>query len=562
MFRTLCSVAITSAFLLCGASSATAEDTSSAVRKAFEKSTLDQPGTHPFHLKAAFAPSRERDKDSGRSGDFEMWWQSPTIWRSEVSTQGFHQIAIQNGDKLWQKSDGDYYPEWLRQLVQAIVKPMPLTSDVLVQRVKGAEVRQLGRMTSVKWEPASSFGTQQANGGGQLALLEGSVLLYTSGPDWSGDYTNLAEFHGRKIAHTIAAGIIEVKAQISVLEDLGGTQPGFFDASAPGSDPNPIRSVLLSDEEMSKDVIDAKPINWPPVNNGPFEGVVWSNLTLDRSGKVQEMMRPISDNPALIDAAAAAIHAMQFRPVLDHGVAVQATGNLRLHFNTALPAGSEAFLSAKEYFEHARMVSFLAGGATAPYHLAAEFQIGTKDGPQTGRYEDTWMSATQWRREAWYRQSHLVRTQNGDKRCVLSEGSEAGVLQLVMRFMEPLPAEDTMTESDWGVRRDSVDGLNLIRVFRGPEGPNGELEAGKSEGYWFDGGGRLMKAYTAGFELRPSGAEPFGGVQVARRIDVIKDGKVGMRITVKEVSPPAPSAEKDFQLDGHEWKRAFTAEVR
>jgi hypothetical protein len=144
----------------------------------------------------------------------------------------------------------------------------------------------------------------------------------------------------------------------------------------------------------------------------------------------------------------------------------------------------------------------------------------------------------------------------------LSEGPEAAVLQAVMRFMEPLPAEDTMTESDWGIRRDQVDGLSLIRVFRGPEGPNGELEAGKSEGYSFDESGHLMKAYTAGFELRPSGAEPFGGVQVARRIDALKDGKVGMRITVKEITQPDPSAGKDFKLNGHEWQRAFTAETR
>jgi hypothetical protein len=539
-----------------------AEDLSAQVRKAVEKSTLDQSGTHPFHLMATFAPSRERDKDSGRSGEFELWWQSPAIWRSEVRTQGFRQIAIQNGDKQWQKNDGDYYPEWLRQLTQAIVKPLPLTSEVLAQRVKSAEVRHLGRMTSVKWEPDASFGPQQASGGGQVALMDGTVLLYTSGPGWGGDYKDLVDFHGRKIAHTIAAGSIEVKAQISVLEDLGDTQPGFFDANAPGGDPNPIRTVLLSDEEMSKDVINAEPINWPAVDNGPFEGVVWTSLTLDRSGKVQEMMRPISDNPALIDAAAAAIHAMQFRPVLDHGVPVQATGNLRLRFKTSRPAGGETFLSAKEYFQHARMVGFLAGGAAASYRLTAEFQIGTKDGPHTGRYEDTWMSATQWRREAWYDQSHLVRTQDGDKRYVLSEGPEAAVLQAVMRFVEPLPAEDTMTESDWGIRRDHVDGVSLIRVFRGPEGPNGELEAGKSEGYWFDESGHLTKAYTLGFELRPFGAEPFGGVQVARRIDALKDGKVGMRITVKEITPPDPSAGKDFKLNGHEWQRAFTAETR
>ena len=119
-----------------------------------------------------------------------------------------------------------------------------------------------------------------------------------------------------------------------------------------------------------------------------------------------------------------------------------------------------------------------------------------------------------------------------------------------------------MTESDWRIRRDTADGAKTIRVFRGPEGPNGELEPGKSEGFWFDSAGQLVKAYIAGFEVRPSKQADFEAVQVARQIEVLKDGKVGMRITVNEVGPADPAAAKDFKLKGHEWQRTFTAEVR
>ena len=54
-----------------GVASATlmrAEDLTGQVKKAVEKSTLDQQGTKPFHLKASYAPSLERDKDSHRTG--------------------------------------------------------------------------------------------------------------------------------------------------------------------------------------------------------------------------------------------------------------------------------------------------------------------------------------------------------------------------------------------------------------------------------------------------------------------------------------------------------------
>jgi|HubBroStandDraft_1064217.scaffolds.fasta_scaffold613340_1 hypothetical protein len=77
------------------------------------------------------------------------------------------------------------------------------------------------------------------------------------------------------------------------------------------------------------------------------------------------------------------------------------------------------------------------------------------------------------------------------------------------------------------IRRDTLDGVKTIRVFRGPEGPNGELDPGKSQGYWFDEMSHLVKSYTGGFEIRPSAQEDYGGALVARRVDVLRDGKVG-----------------------------------
>src|SRR5215470_9820440 len=50
-----------------------AVDEVDAVKKAIERSTLNQPGTKPFHLKAVLAPSFERDRNSGRTGKVEIW---------------------------------------------------------------------------------------------------------------------------------------------------------------------------------------------------------------------------------------------------------------------------------------------------------------------------------------------------------------------------------------------------------------------------------------------------------------------------------------------------------
>jgi hypothetical protein len=59
---------ITFAFVLAWPALTHSENLVKDVKQSVTRSTLDQPGTKPFHLKAAIAPSFERDKDSGRTG--------------------------------------------------------------------------------------------------------------------------------------------------------------------------------------------------------------------------------------------------------------------------------------------------------------------------------------------------------------------------------------------------------------------------------------------------------------------------------------------------------------
>jgi hypothetical protein len=69
-----------------------AKDDAGKIKKIVERSTLNQPGTKPFHLKAVIAPSRESDRGPNRTGEVEIWWASRTQWRREVRSPEFHQI--------------------------------------------------------------------------------------------------------------------------------------------------------------------------------------------------------------------------------------------------------------------------------------------------------------------------------------------------------------------------------------------------------------------------------------------------------------------------------------
>jgi hypothetical protein len=137
--------------------------------------------------------------------------------------------------------------------------------------------------------------------------------------------------------------------------------------------------------------------------------------------------------------------------------------------------------------------------------LRAEFAAKAISGAVAkGRYEDTWASGTQWRREAWFATSHYVRSRNGEKTYQFAEGPDAPLLRFVLRVLEPIPVMDTFVESDWRIKRDSVNNVPTVRVLSGYESPEGKLDAEHARGYWFDGTGQLVKTYFNGIETRRS----------------------------------------------------------
>lgn len=222
----------------------------------------------------------------------------------------------------------------------------------------------------------------------------------------------------------------------------------------------------------------------------------------------------------------------------------------------------ESFESARTYFERGRRVGFPAAGNGPPYSLHAVFQAKVKGKVEEGQYVDTWQSDGEWRREASIGKSRYVRARHGEKYYRLAEGPDAELLRLVLRVMEPIPAIDTFMESDWRIKRDTVDGVRTLRVLTGYEHPDGTLDPEQARGFWFDDAGKLVKTYFAGIETRRSHFENFGGAEVARQIRVLSNGAVGMLIQVTDLSPAGTVAADAFQLHGHEWTRRFTDEVR
>jgi hypothetical protein len=541
-----------------------ADDPIKRIQKALEQCTLDQSGTPPFHLKATLAPSHERDNDSGRTGEVEIWWKSPDQWRREVRSPEFHQVQIVGGAHIWQKNEGDYFPEWLRETADALIRPVPPSGEVLDQ-MRGGEIKHLMGGTHLSWAIPSSNGQVQKTMGAGISIRDDSGFLFTtSGFGFGGEFKDYAKFHNRMVARTVNVGSPQVTAKVVTLEDLGTVQAGWFDANAPGGDAQPIDIVLMNELTTRRNLAGQQDIAWPALNDGPLDGVLTTEVSIDRTGKVREIGTIVSDNPGAADAARQQIAGMRFTPFVIDGLPVQVLSRVTLAFKTTRPTGAETFDSARNYFERGRQLDFPAAGTGFPYQLKAEFQArSSAGGIDTGHYQDTWLAPDKWRREATFGSSRVVRSRNGDKLYQSEEGPDAKLLLLIFQFLEPIPAIDTFVESDWRIKSDTVGDAKTVRVLSGYESPDGKLDPEHARGFWFDANGDLLKTYFLGLETRRSDFVGYHGAHVAQRIDVFRDSAQAIDIRVTEISGADDTLPNSaFELKGHVVNRQFTSEAR
>ncbi|WP_035352132.1 hypothetical protein [Edaphobacter aggregans] len=541
------------------------EDNVSRVRKAIERSTLDQPKTPPFHLKATLVPSLERDRASNRTGTIEIWWASPTQWKRDLAVAGFRLIEITDGSRHWQHTEGDYFPEWLREISIALIEPVP-NRDAVLAKVKTAEVHSILGTTHFSWMEFSSNGdTTKAMGAGITINDNSGLLAHGGGFDWDFQNKSYSAFHSLLIARIVSASggsDPEVTATITTLEDLNPVAQDIFDTTQPGSDPNPLRTVPIDEATLRKKLLPTAPPIWPTLKDGPLEGVTTTTVVVDRNGQVHDIGFMVSDNPGTNAAAHDYIASIRFEPFLLNREPVQAYSRITMPFKTTRPPGEDSFDSARNYFEHGRrLISPSAGTTASPYVLHATFEAGTKNGVQQGQYSDTWNSDAQWCREATFDNSHFSRCRNGDKWYLFSKGEHAPLLQIVLKAIEPIPATDTFVESDWRIDRKTIDNVSLIRVATGHESAEGTLD-GQSRGLWFNSDGLLIRSHFRGLDTVQSQFQDFRGVQVPRLIGVLSDGKLAVRISITSIEATQPAPSSSFTLSGHDWKRQFTDEAR
>lgn len=541
-------------FALTSAPRAHAEDELARVRKAVERSTLDQKGTYPFHLSATLAPSFDRDKDSGRTGTIEIWWKAPGEMRREIRTPQFHQVQVVSGGRTWEINEGDYIPEWAREMAEALLHPV--SPDALaLHGIKPDIMKSMAGATYLNWEKSLPVDQQPAKE--DISIWENSGLLfYGGGLGWDFQLKDFSDFHGRLIAHTVTCGSPEVKAKVT-LEDLS-SMPADFDTPTGGA---PLRTIVIDNAPYAPDLASGSPTPaWPAVTNTPLNGVVWTELVLDATGHVRDSMNPISDNPAINEAAKAYFQSLVFKPVIRDGAPVQIVRRIAIPFTLKRPEGFVDLGTARQNFDLGRKGSSPASAGVGPYELRAQFTVGTPSGSQTGTYTDTFVDTKHWKREAVLGSSIAVRSRDGEQYYWKHEGQMANICSLVLEAVEPIPTLDTMTESDWRITREDLKGTSTVRVYRGGEP---DVDLSHANGYWFDADHRLVQALYNSTFFTYTNLQPFGPGSYPRLIlGRSRSGALGLKIEVQSVSTSPQVGRGFFKVSGAEWQRKFTSEER
>jgi hypothetical protein len=305
--------------------------------RADEQSKLTQTGSTPFHLKARIVETANPDSDY--KAEIEEYWISPEKLRRTISSPGFSQTLIVNGDKISDDSKGSYLPWWLNDLVTAIVDPLPMLdslkkTNAVMPRPSGSEHSSSCARLQMK------VGVPPAeNSAFEVLCFEGSHGLLQSAitPGYGAEFKDYRDFKNKRVARrlvldpepgtTIEAKVIELTELTSVDESLFAVQQ----ATPPTER---MARVTVPETTARSLFLDAPDIVWPPVRSGKTSGVLSMFISVDRNGHVRETWPLNSDNAGLDDSVREQVMKWTFKPAKIHDVPVQIETILTFAFNS------------------------------------------------------------------------------------------------------------------------------------------------------------------------------------------------------------------------------------
>jgi hypothetical protein len=305
---------------------------------AIEESQITLPGSRPFHLKAKVVEATSQEND-GYKAEIEEYWAAPDKWRRTVKASDFSQTIVVNGEKANEQLDGNYYPHWLRTIVNAIfelgapLRGLDISKSSDNPMIGGTEFcRRFAIRAGIPPIGNNVFSTY---------CFEGDLLKSIGAPGYEAEYKDYKKFDGKQVARNIREYIepgTELEATIYDLSVLGSPDESLFAVQQPS---NRLQTVIVSEQTVQGLSLDTPALQWPLIQDGKSSGVLSIYVCIDREGQVREIYGLNSDHPIMTDAAREQVMKWRFKPASNGGVSVQVETVLTFSYETRIAPASE-----------------------------------------------------------------------------------------------------------------------------------------------------------------------------------------------------------------------------
>lgn len=311
---------------------------SDTAKQAVERSQITLPGSRPFHLRAKVVEATNPENDS-YNAEIEEYWLAPDKWRRTVKTAEFSQTVIVNGDMVSEQLAGDYYPNWLRTLVNAIFDP-----GSALQGVDMSKSSDNPRPRSTKFCRRFSFraGIPPVNNVFSTFCFDGGLLDSVNAPGYAAEYKSYEEFAGKNVAREVREYIepgTELEASIDELSELNNPDESLF---SPQQSTGQLQTLVVTEEALREMSVTAPAMDWPAIRGGKSSGVLSIYLCIDRNGHVRETYALNSDHPEMSDAARKQVMNWQFKPASGGGTPVQVESILTFSYQARTAPNAHA----------------------------------------------------------------------------------------------------------------------------------------------------------------------------------------------------------------------------
>jgi hypothetical protein len=312
---------------------------SEAADAAVRESKLTLPGSPAFHLRAKIAEKGSPDSDF--KADVEIFWVTPEKWRRTIQSPDFSQTLIVNGDKILEQHTSDYFPFWLRQLVTAMVDPLPMietlkrTNTEILKPSGSKESTSCARFQSrVGIPPVENTVFSVYCFEGSHGLIESAVT-----PGYAVEFKEYKNFKDKRVARLLVTDPepgTTIEAKITELSEFGTEDESLFAISQPTPREQRLESVVVPEASLRDSHLQAPDIKWPVIRAGRATGVLSLYISADKSGQVRETFALNSDNPNMSAAAREQVMKWQFKPAIADGEPVQVESILTFAYSTTL----------------------------------------------------------------------------------------------------------------------------------------------------------------------------------------------------------------------------------